>query len=157
MLPESVNKTLIHVWRSLEPLDFPVALIGGAAMTMWGHARFTKDVDFILAVATQNVSRVVDTLRQHRIVPRRYPPATPLGEVDLVQFDYQLPGSYNPCTPSSQAMIAFCTCMRLAACWIMRLPGLSITSSVTSSPRRAGRQCRKMASAGANFISDAFT
>ena len=33
----------------------------------------------------------------------------------------------------------FCTCMRLAACCTTTLCGPSITSSVTSSPRRAGQ------------------
>ena len=48
--------------------------------------------------------------------------------------------------PSSQAINPFCTCMRLAACVTTTLCGPSITSSVTSSPRRAGRQCMNIAS-----------
>ena len=50
-----------------------------------------------------------------------------------------------PLRPKSQARMPFCTCMRLAACWTTTLCGPSITSSVTSSPRWAGRQCMKTA------------
>ena len=51
-----------------------------------------------------------------------------------------LGGGYA-CAPSSQTRMPFCTCIRLAACATTTLCGPSITSSVTSSPRRAGKQC----------------
>ena len=50
---------------------------------------------------------------------------------------------YVPHAPSKYASTPFCTCMRLPACWTTTLFGLSITPSVTSSPRWAGRQCMK--------------
>lgn len=50
------------------------------------------------------------------------------------------------CWPRSQARSPFWTCIRLAACSTTTLQLPSITSSVTSSPRRAGRQCMKRAS-----------
>ena len=46
----------------------------------------------------------------------------------------------------SSSMMAFCACSRFSACWKTNDRGESITSSVTSSPRCAGRQCRKIAS-----------
>jgi len=58
--------------------------------------------------------------------------------------------------PRSQASRPFCTCIRLAASSTTTLCGPSITSSVTSSPRRAGRQCMNRAS-GQCRISAAFT
>ena len=58
--------------------------------------------------------------------------------------------------PSSQAIRPFCTCIRLAACVTTTLRSPSITSSVTSSPRRAGRQCMKSA-AGQWAMRAAFT
>ena len=42
---------------------------------------------------------------------------------------------------SSHSSTAFWACMRLPACWKTALAGPSITSSVISSPRCAGRQC----------------
>jgi hypothetical protein len=94
MLPESIHKTLLHVWKTLRPLKHPTALLGGAALTFWRHARFTKDVDFLLAVRQGEIDQVVAALRQARVVPRRYPPPVPLDGIDLVQFDYQLPDSF---------------------------------------------------------------
>ena len=46
----------------------------------------------------------------------------------------------------SSSMMAFCACSRFSACWKTNECGPSITSAVTSSPRCAGRQCRKIAS-----------
>jgi hypothetical protein len=56
-------------------------------------------------------------------------------------------GSHEPASyfASSQARRPFCTCILLAASSTTRLCGPSMTSSVTSSPRRAGRQCMKKA------------
>ena len=94
MLSESVHETLMHVWKTLQPLECPVALLGSAAMTMWGHARFTKDVDLLFSGARKDLDDVVRELQRNRVVPRSYPPTTPLVGVDLVQCDYQLPDSY---------------------------------------------------------------
>ena len=58
--------------------------------------------------------------------------------------------------PRIQASRPFWTCMRLAASATTTLCGPSITPSVTSSPRRAGRQCMKTAS-GQCFISASLT
>ncbi len=46
--------------------------------------------------------------------------------------------------PMSVAITAFCTCSRFSASSHTRLRGPSSTPSLTSSPRCAGRQCRKM-------------
>ena len=55
--------------------------------------------------------------------------------------------------PISAAMIAFCTWSRFSASSQTRLCGPSITSAATSSPRCAGRQCRKIAFLSAAFMS----
>jgi hypothetical protein len=54
--------------------------------------------------------------------------------------------------PMSLAMTAFCTCSRFSASSHTRLRGPSSTPSLTSSPRCAGRQCRKMERAEAVSI-----
>src|SRR5688572_12347569 len=59
--------------------------------------------------------------------------------------------------PISAAMIAFWICSRFSASSQTRLCVPSMTSAATSSPRCAGRQCRKMAPRAACFISAAFT
>ena len=53
--------------------------------------------------------------------------------------------------------MAFCTCRRFSA-WSNTIErGESITSSVTSLPRCAGKQCRKTASGAALSHQRAFT
>ena len=48
MLSKSLRETLVHVWQTLQTLNCPVAVLGGASLSIWGHGRFTKDVDLIL-------------------------------------------------------------------------------------------------------------
>ena len=59
--------------------------------------------------------------------------------------------------PIKVASSAFCTCSRFSASSHTRDCRPSITSADTSSPRWAGRQCRKMAFGAASFISSAST
>jgi hypothetical protein len=59
--------------------------------------------------------------------------------------------------PKHQARIPFCTCSRFSASSNTTDCGPSITSSVTSSPRWAGKQCMKIASLPAVAISFALT
>ena len=66
-------------------------------------------------------------------------------------------GSASYAAPSSQTMIAFCTCRRFSAWSKTTERGPSITSSVISSPRWAGRQCITSTSGLARCTSGAFT
>src|SRR6266700_1523274 len=55
-------------------------------------------------------------------------------------------------TPIVNAIIAFCTCIRFSAWSYTTDCGPSITASVTSTPRSAGRQCIYIASSFASDI-----
>src|SRR5690606_16233992 len=59
--------------------------------------------------------------------------------------------------PMRRIMIAFCTWRRFSASSKTRDRGPSITSSATSSPRCAGRQCRKIARSAASPMSASST
>lgn len=59
--------------------------------------------------------------------------------------------------PKHQASTPFWACSRFSASSNTADCGPSMISSVTSSPRWAGRQCRKMASGAARFMSAALT
>jgi hypothetical protein len=59
--------------------------------------------------------------------------------------------------PKHHAKMPFCACRRFSASSNTTDCGPSITSSVTSCPRCAGRQCMKIASRAAFAISRAFT
>ncbi len=60
-------------------------------------------------------------------------------------------------TPRHQASTPFCACRRFSASSHTADCGPSMTSSVTSSPRWAGRQCMKIASEAAPRIRPALT
>ena len=62
-----------------------------------------------------------------------------------------------PCAPSAQSITPFCACRRFSASSNTTEFGPSITSSVTSSPRWAGRQCMKIASLAATPMRRALT
>ena len=66
-------------------------------------------------------------------------------------------GHRHPPAPRHQVMMPFCTCRRFSASSKTTEREPSITSSLTSSPRWAGRQCMKSASGAARAISAAFT
>ena len=66
-------------------------------------------------------------------------------------------GGEGPDHPKHHFNIAFCAWRRFSASSQTTDCGPSITSSVTSSPRCAGRQCMKIASFAARDISCAFT
>ena len=53
MPPEAVLETLRLVWTTLQSLDIPAAVMGGLALTAWKRARFTKDVDLLIALSEQ--------------------------------------------------------------------------------------------------------
>src|SRR6185437_12739369 len=59
--------------------------------------------------------------------------------------------------PKHHVSTAFCACRRFSASSKTTLCGPSITSSLTSSPRWAGRQCMKMASLAARAIRRSLT
>jgi hypothetical protein len=50
MPPEAVLETLRLAWTTLQSLHIPAAVVGGLAMTTWKRARFTKDVDLLIAL-----------------------------------------------------------------------------------------------------------
>ena len=42
---------LCHVWRTLEPLQLPMALMGGGiAVAVWKHVRATQNIDLLVGI-----------------------------------------------------------------------------------------------------------
>jgi hypothetical protein len=40
-------RALKHVWVALQPLNLPMAVMGGIAVAAWKHVRATQDVDLL--------------------------------------------------------------------------------------------------------------
>lgn len=94
MPPEAILATLRHMWRVLEPLNVPVALMGGLALATWKYVRATKDVDLLLHVDQGDPTRLMETLQASGVRMKRSPQPTRLGELELIQAVYEPPETF---------------------------------------------------------------
>ena len=90
---ELVLQTLQHVWRTLKPLDVPMAVIGGLALAAWKHVRATKDIDLLLTIRGENLDPLLQRLRAAGFRPKRSPAAIDLDQWQLIQLTYEPPES----------------------------------------------------------------
>lgn len=47
---DPLTLTLVRAWEALEPMETPMAVMGGISLAAWNHPRFTQDVDLLLAL-----------------------------------------------------------------------------------------------------------
>jgi hypothetical protein len=86
-----VLQALQHVWRTLRPLNIPMAVIGGLALAAWKHVRATKDIDLLLSVDVASLDPLLRRLRAAGIRPKRIPPIVTLDQWELIQLNYEPP------------------------------------------------------------------
>jgi hypothetical protein len=91
---EVLLKALNHVWVSLEPLNAPLAVMGGLALAVWGHVRATHDVGLLIGVAEEDLESLLRTLTAAGLRTKRQPPVMTLGSLQIVQLLYEPPGAY---------------------------------------------------------------
>ena len=91
---DAVLRALRHVWLTLEPLDLPMAVMGGIAMATWKSVRATRDVDVLLETREHDANDLLARLRAAGVRPKRDPPTTTLGELDVVQLLYEPPDTF---------------------------------------------------------------
>lgn len=94
MASDAVRSVLNLVWNSIEPLGHPCALIGGLALAVWSHPRFTRDVDLLLGVDRANIDSIVDQLRSQGCRSKKIPPLHVVGDHSFVQFLYTPPEEF---------------------------------------------------------------
>lgn len=94
MPAEAVLRSLRHLWLTLEPLELPMAVIGGLALATWKHVRATRDVDLLLGIAEHDLNDVLDRLRAADMRPKHDPPMRTVGELDVVQLLYEPPETF---------------------------------------------------------------
>ena len=94
MPAEAVLRSLRHVWLTLQPLNLPMAVMGGLALATWKCLRATRDIDLLLDIGEHDPNRVLQTLRAAEIRPKRDPPLRRLGQFDIVQLLYEPPESF---------------------------------------------------------------
>ena len=90
----ALMETLRHAWRTLDSLGEPMAVMGGLALSVWEHFRATNDVDLLIGVDDIDTEAVLAKLIEAGIRPRRDPPVTVIGEVELIQAAYEPPETY---------------------------------------------------------------
>jgi hypothetical protein len=94
MTTEVVLKTLKRVWRHLEPLNLPMAVMGGLALSVWKHYRATRDVDLLVNLEASAIDPVLTLLQQAGFRLKRHPPVLQLGPVRLIQLLYEPPDTF---------------------------------------------------------------
>jgi hypothetical protein len=67
---------------------------GRVAMSVWRHARSTKDVDLLLGVAESQAEELFQRLKAAGLQPKNDPPFISLGEMKILQMLYEPPDAF---------------------------------------------------------------
>ena len=89
MPAEALLAALDALLQAIGRLKLPSALLGGLALAIWRHPRFTQDVDLLLALGDTSVARLLETLAASGFRPKRGNGLLQLGDVQLLQFIYE--------------------------------------------------------------------
>jgi hypothetical protein len=89
MSPRPLLRTLEVLWSALEPLQLPMALLGGLAMATWKYVRATRDVDLLIGVGACPPDKIVKCVAAHGFRARRNPPVTTLGLLQVLQLEFE--------------------------------------------------------------------
>src|SRR6476659_10564230 len=88
---EGVLQTLRHAWFALEPLNVPMAVIGGIALSAWNHARYTRDADLLIGMDDSHVDQVLAETMDAGFYPRHSPPVLQSDDQKLIQLRFTPP------------------------------------------------------------------
>ena len=94
MAASAVTNALNRVWAALEPLDLPMALMGGLAVAVWKHPRNTRDVDILVDVRDGNLDELVEAMKRAGMRSKRQPPVLLVGDQRVIQLLYPAPGTF---------------------------------------------------------------
>jgi hypothetical protein len=71
-----------------------MAVTGGLALATSKHVRATRDVDLLVDVGGNDLDQLIEELRTAGLRPKRTPPVTSLGALDVVQLLYEPPEAF---------------------------------------------------------------
>jgi hypothetical protein len=94
---DPVALTLVRAWEILEPLEIPMAVMGGLSLAVWNHPRFTQDVDLLLAMPEVKKEAVVAQLLAAGFFFKDQgdaPHWIPLKGMELFQLFYEPPETF---------------------------------------------------------------
>jgi hypothetical protein len=86
-----VLAALRQVWTALEPLDIPIAVMGGLAVSAWGHLRNTQDVDVLVGVERARFDSVLQAVRPAGFRPKSRPVLFRIEQQNIAQLLYTPP------------------------------------------------------------------
>jgi hypothetical protein len=86
---DAVMGALTRISAALEQAHVPLALMGGLAVSIWKHARATKDVDLLVGLCAEEVPRLLPPLLAAGIEPKRLPPVIKIDDVHIVPLTCQ--------------------------------------------------------------------
>jgi len=89
VVADALLRSLRRVWLVLEQRGIPAALLGGLALATWKHVRATRDIDLLVGVGQDELDRLLACLGAAGIRPKRSPPITPLGQLEVVRLFYE--------------------------------------------------------------------
>lgn len=93
---EGILSTLRHAWQTLEPLNLPMAVIGGVALSAWNHVRYTRDADLLIGVDEARLDDLFAALGKAGFWPRHSPPVIQIDDQKLMQLKFTPPGGTLP-------------------------------------------------------------
>jgi nucleotidyltransferase AbiEii toxin of type IV toxin-antitoxin system len=93
---EGILITLRHTWQTLEPLNLPMAVIGGVALSAWNHARYTRDADILIGVDDAQLPEIYAAVGKAGFWPRHSPPVIQIDDQRLMQLKFTPPERTSP-------------------------------------------------------------
>ncbi|HEY2882715.1 MAG TPA: hypothetical protein VGJ15_09785 [Pirellulales bacterium] len=86
-----VLAALRKVWTALEPLNIPMAVMGGISVSAWGYLRNTQDVDVLVGVDKSQFEPVLNAAYQAGLRPKRHPVLFRIDQQDIAQLLFTPP------------------------------------------------------------------
>ncbi len=94
MPADVILATLRHLCETLRRLELSCALMGGLALAVWKHPRFTKDVDLLVAPGDTNTDDLIRSLIDAGFRAKRDKPLVKIDETEFLQIFYEPKDSF---------------------------------------------------------------
>jgi hypothetical protein len=88
---EMVLAALRQIWTALEPTGVPMAIMGGLAVSAWGHLRATQDVDVLIGVESPGFAPILEKAYEAGLRPKRDPVLFRIDQQYIAQLLYTPP------------------------------------------------------------------
>jgi hypothetical protein len=87
--------TLDHVWATLEPLQLPLAVMGGIDLSAWECVCSTLDMELLIGLESIDADRILATLQAAGLRPKRHPAVVSVGPSRFMRLVYEPPGTHT--------------------------------------------------------------